>query len=134
MLLLRYSNLYSIELQVGPTYGRKMMSGLLSSQGIHVSQQRITESLCNVSLGYQDARRTATACQTNPAPYHADYFGHKIHIDQNEKLVMFGVTHVAAVDGFSNMIVGFITMPIKNICQFVSVSMAITQSYCSIVF
>ena len=101
-------------IQVGPTYGRKMMTGLLSSQGIHVSQQRIRNSLCIVSSAYQDARRTATARQTNPVPYHADYFGHKIHVDQNEKLTMFGVTHVAAVDGFSNMIVGFITMPVKN--------------------
>ena len=27
---------------------------------------------------------------------------------------MYGVTHVAAVDGWSGMIVGFVTMPIKN--------------------
>ena len=37
-----------------------------------------------------------------------------MHIDQNEKLVMFGVTHVCAVDGHSGRIVGFATMPIKN--------------------
>ncbi|CAG2250686.1 unnamed protein product [Mytilus edulis] len=37
----------------------------------------------------------------NPVPYQADHFGHKIHLDQNEKLVMFGVTHVIAVDGYS---------------------------------
>ena len=30
------------------------------------------------------------------------------HIDQNEKLVMFGVTHICAVDG---KIMSFITMP-----------------------
>ena len=100
--------------KVGPTYGRKMMTGLLSSQGINISQQRVGESLSRVSPAYQDARRTSTARQTNPAPYYADYVGHKIHIDQNEKLVMYGVTHVAAVDGFSGMIVGFITMPVKN--------------------
>jgi hypothetical protein len=28
--------------------------------------------------------------------------------------VMFGVTHICAVDGYSCMIVGFVTMPIKN--------------------
>lgn len=87
---------------------------VLSSQGINVSQQRVGESLNRVSPAYQDARRTATARQTNPAPYYADYAGHKLHIDQNEKLVMYGVTHLAAVDVFSGMIVGFITMPIKN--------------------
>ena len=40
--------------------------------------------------------------------------GEKLHLDQNEKLVMFGVTHVAAIDGFSGKIVAFETMPIKN--------------------
>lgn len=50
----------------------------------------------------------------NPVPYHAEYFGHKMHIDQNEKLVMFGVTHVIAVDGYSFEIVGHATMPIKK--------------------
>ena len=28
--------------------------------------------------------------------------------------VMFGVTHACAVDGFSGMIVAFVTMPVKN--------------------
>ncbi|KAK7130500.1 hypothetical protein R3I93_019988 [Phoxinus phoxinus] len=31
-----------------------------------------------------------------------------------EKLVMFGVTHVLAVDGFSKKVVGHATMPVKN--------------------
>jgi hypothetical protein len=35
-------------------------------------------------------------------------------MDQNEKLVRFGVTHVAAIDGFSGYIVGHIIMPVKN--------------------
>ena len=35
-------------------------------------------------------------------------------IDQNEKLIAFGVTHVCAVDGFSGKIVGFISMPVKS--------------------
>lgn len=51
---------------------------------------------------------------TNPIPYEAEYFGHKLHIDQNEKLVMFGVTHVIAVDGFSGKIVAYTTMSVKN--------------------
>lgn len=40
--------------------------------------------------------------------------GHKMHMDQNEKLVMFGVTHVIAVDGYSKKIVANATMPVKN--------------------
>ncbi len=37
-----------------------------------------------------------------------------MHIDQNEKLGMFGVTHVMAIDGFSSKIVGWESMPVKN--------------------
>lgn len=50
----------------------------------------------------------------NPIPYTAAYFGEKLHIDQNEKLVLYGVTHVCAVDGFSGKIVGFVSMPVKS--------------------
>ncbi|XP_028424305.1 uncharacterized protein LOC114548520 isoform X2 [Perca flavescens] len=39
--------------------------------------------------------------------------GNKIHMDQNEKLVRFGVTHVVAVD-YSSKIVANATMPVKN--------------------
>jgi len=91
-----------------------MMTGLLSSRGIHVNQHRVSQSLNRVSPNYLRARQMATARQTNPVPYHADYAGHKLHIDQNEKMVMYGVTHIAAVDGYSGMIVGFLTMPVKN--------------------
>ena len=38
-------------------------------------------------------------------PYRADYFSHKLHIKQNEKLEMYGVTYVTAIDGHSRMIV-----------------------------
>lgn len=35
------------------------------------------------------------------------------------KLVLFGVTHICAIDGFSGMIVGFVTMPtILGCCHF----------------
>ena len=50
----------------------------------------------------------------NPLPYRAMYFGEKVHLDQNEKCVMFGVTHVVAIDGCSRKIVGFVTIPKKN--------------------
>jgi hypothetical protein len=35
-------------------------------------------------------------------------------MDQNEKLIMSGVAHVIAVDGYSGMIVAHLTIPIKN--------------------
>jgi len=90
------------------------MTGLLSSQGVNVSQKRVRKSLCRVSPIYQNLRTRRAERLVNPIPYHADYFGHKLHIDQNEKLVMFGITHVCAIDGYSGMIVGFITTPVKN--------------------
>ena len=52
--------------------------------------------------------------QFNPECYEAYYFGHKVHLDQNEKLAMFGVTHAIAVDGYSRRIVGHASMPVKN--------------------
>jgi len=65
---------------------------------------------------YSQARRSSTARLENPKTYHADYFGHKLHCDQNEKLVMFGATHVCAIDGYSKKIVALITTPVKNNC------------------
>ena len=50
----------------------------------------------------------------NPVPYFADYFGHRVLIDQNAKVVMYCVTHVCTRDVFSGKIVGFVTMPVKN--------------------
>ena len=90
------------------------MTGVLSSQGYPTSEIRVGESLRRVNPANHDQRQTRTYRQINPVLYRADYFGEKLHIDQNEKLVMFGVTHVGAIDGFSGKIVAFSTMPIKN--------------------
>ena len=46
--------------------------------------------------------------------YEAHHFGDKLHLDQNEKLVMYGVTEVLAIDGYSRKVVGFIIIPVKN--------------------
>ena len=50
----------------------------------------------------------------NPKCYNADYFDHKVHMDQNEKLKMVEVNHVIARDGYTGIIVAFCTMPVKN--------------------
>lgn len=91
-----------------------MMSGLLSSQGVRCAQRRVGESLKRIDPQSHSSRQRGTERLTNPLPYHADYFGQKLHIDQNEKLVMFGLTHVCAIDGFSGKLVGFVIMPRKN--------------------
>ena len=42
------------------------------------------------------------------------YPGHKVHFDENEKVGMFGCTHVIAVNGFSRKDVGLTALPKKN--------------------
>ena len=101
--------------KVGPTYGRKMMKGFIKHTfKVGISQKRIGKALAFVSPGYQERRQNDTARQVNPIPYRADYFGHKMHTDQNEKIAMYGVTHVIAIDGHSRFILAASTMPIKN--------------------
>lgn len=90
------------------------MTGLLASQGFRISQQRIGKSLKRVNPLYHSRRQNLAHRAINPIPYTARYFGEKLHIDQNEKLIAFGVTHVCGVDGFSGKIVGFISMPVKS--------------------
>ena len=50
----------------------------------------------------------------NPRVYSVEYFGHEIHYDQNKKLGIHRTVHVCAKDGYSNMIVEFATMAVKN--------------------
>lgn len=76
------------------------MTGFLASQGVRVGTKRVGESLARVNPYYHQKRVTRTERQTNPIPYTAKYFGHKVHIDQNEKLILFGVTHVCVVDEY----------------------------------
>ena len=89
------------------------MCGLLAAEGVRISEQKVGQSLCRVAPENHQIRQSSTRQRLNPVPY-ANYFGHKTHIDQNEKLVMYGVTHICASDGYSSKIVGFVTMPVKN--------------------
>ena len=43
-----------------------------------------------------------------------EYFGNKLHKDQNEKLEMYGVVYVVAIDGWSRYITSGATMAKKN--------------------
>ena len=92
------------------------MKGYLDSKyGATVaSARRVGQSLARVAPTYNYRRQTRTERQTNPYPYVAEYYGHKLHIDQNEKLAMYGVTHVCCVDGYSRYIPAYAIMPIKN--------------------
>lgn len=90
------------------------MTGFLASEGFRVSQNRVGFSLKRIDPLNHSKRRSHTHRAINPTPYFAKYFGEKLHIDQNEKLIAFGVTHVCAVDSFSGKIVGFTSMAIKS--------------------
>lgn len=90
-----------------------MLKGVLESNGIKVSEARVAKSLRVAPLQYEQRWHDAID-KLNPIPYVARYFGHKMHIDQNEKLNMFGVTHVIARDGYSGKIMAFSTVPIKK--------------------
>lgn len=93
-----------------------MMTGYLRNK--HnikgLGEKSVGRSLARVCPHYHQMRQTNSARAVNAIPYRADYFGHKLHIDQNEKLVMYGATHVAAIDGHSRFVVGAITLPIKT--------------------
>lgn len=82
-----------------------------------MSQRRIGSSLCLMFPRAQSQRATTMDMHINPVPYTAFYFGEKLHFDQNEKLCMYGVIHVLAIDGYSRKLVGFITLPSKNPIQ-----------------
>ena len=99
---------------VGHTYGRRTMHGLLRAEGLSVCQRRVGESLQRTNPFQHSLRRANVQRSVNPVPYRADFFGEKLHLDQNEKLVMYGVVHVLAIDGYSRKLVGLVTMPRKN--------------------
>ena len=90
------------------------MTGLLESQGCRVAESSVGDSFSGISQGHLTRRSIQSRHPKNPVPYTSRYFGEKVHIDQNEKVNLFGVTHTSAVDGFSGKIVAFCSMPIKN--------------------
>ena len=98
--------------RVGHTYGRRSLHGLLRSEGVHVSKERLGRALSRTYPLAFSHRSHSMQRAVNPVPYCARFYGEKIHLDQNEKLVMYGVVHVVAVDGFSRKIVGFSTISI----------------------
>ena len=91
-----------------------MIKGRLEAHNVRVHDKRISKSLQRVAPEYHRQRTQNTARLFNPVPYRADYFGHKIHLDQNEKLCMYGCTTVVAIDGYSNYVLAIASMPVKN--------------------
>lgn len=91
------------------------MTGYLRhSRNIRAGVNRVGRLLKGVNPHYHNERMTRAVHHFNPVPYYAEYFGHKLHMDQNEKLVRYGVTEVVAVDGFSCFITAKSVMALKN--------------------
>ncbi len=90
------------------------MKGHLSATGMKISEKTLRKTMPTAQQDYHQRRQNNSEKLKNPPLYSASGFGDKLHIDQNEKHVMFGVTHVIAVDGFSKKIVASSTMPVKN--------------------
>ena len=69
----------------GSSYERKMITGYLRQKhNVFIAEKRVDSTLPMVSPQFRAQRRTTTA--VNLIPYRADFFGHKLHIDQNENL------------------------------------------------
>ena len=84
------------------------------SKGVAISERKLRSILPRISPQWHTARQQSSHKRSNPPIYITHYFGHKLHIDQNEKLVHYGVTYVLARDGYSGKIVGAAVMALKN--------------------
>ena len=59
---------------------------LRQKHNVVIAERRVDPTLSMVSPQFRAQRRTLTTATVNLIPYRADYFGHKLHIDQNENL------------------------------------------------
>ncbi len=92
-----------------------MMKGYVAaSRNISVSERQLRALLPHISPQGHLGRTQASSERTNPTLYNARYFGHKLHVDQNEKLDHYGVTYVLARDGFFGKVVAGTVMPRKK--------------------
>jgi len=91
-----------------------MKGHLESAHGVSVSERRVGNHLREVHPYYHNSRQRGMEKLINPSSYHAPYFGYNLHVDQNEKIEMYGVVYVAAIDGQSAFVVSCEVMPRKN--------------------
>ena len=90
-----------------------MMTGFLKSKGFSCSEQLVLRHLNALDPVAAEQRRNGMRL-SNPIPYFADHYGQKLHIDQNEKLIMFGVFQAACIDGHTGKIIRHIIISQKN--------------------
>ena len=69
----------------GRAYKRTMMTGCLRQKHkVTLAEKRVDTALSTVFSQFTAQRRTSTTRAVNLIPYRADYFAHKLHIEQNE--------------------------------------------------
>lgn len=91
-----------------------MLKGYMLSKGVTISERHLRLAIPQVAPIQHRQRQLGQVDRTNPHLYHANYYGEKIHLDQNEKLCMYGVTYVLARDGYSGRITAGAAMSQKN--------------------
>ena len=65
-----------------------MITGYLRQEcNVAIAEKRVHTTLSMVSPQVRAQRRTSITRAVNLIPYRADYFDHKLYIDQNEKLM-----------------------------------------------
>ena len=90
------------------------MTGCLRSMEVSISKIQVGNTLKEICPRAKPNRCMQAGRSFNPKIYKVDYFGHKMLLDQNEKLVMDGITQVVARDGYFGMITGYATIANKN--------------------
>ena len=98
---------------VGSYYGRRTMTVSLRANGVRACEVR--QAMMAVDPTNHVRRQTDSNRRFNAVPYNAQYFGHKIHVDLNEKLIHFGCGLVGAIDGYSGFIISLFTIHRKNV-------------------
>ena len=64
-----------------------MITGTIRSKGIRVSEGVVGKAMKAVAPDAVKTRLPSSSHKMNPKVYAADYFGQKLHIDQNESYV-----------------------------------------------
>ena len=91
-----------------------MKEYLSQKHKVTISQIRVALALRVVAPIYHQRRQANIARMINLIPYRAVYFRNKLHVDQNEKLIIYAVTHFFAMNGHLRFKSSETTMPIKN--------------------
>ena len=91
-------------------YSLKLTYGVMKAKGIDAGETKIGKVFDEINPDADKESQEIVSNSFNPKIYNAIYFGHKIYYGQNEKIGMFGIVHVCALDRFSGKIVEHATM------------------------